>query len=267
MFSVSPVREATTGALLPTYTCPPKRPDIRRLFVWMSVFFMAMAFLESAVVVYLRALYYPEGFDFPLVPMDNTLVGTELGREAATILMLLAVPALVTRSALERFAWFCFGFGVWDIFYYVWLKVLLDWPSSLLSRDLLFLIPVPWVGPVWAPLVISLGLIATALVILHGRSRDPRFRIPGTAWALLIGGALLMITSFVIDPLTRSFDLAALMDSHGDALVNGRDYVPEAFPWPWYVVGFLLAVAGLWLMWRRMNVRTSEPSTTQLQSA
>lgn len=152
---------------------PSTKPAFLRILPWMSVFFMAMAYLESAVVVYLRALYYPEGFDFPLVPMDNTLVGTELGREAATILMLLAVPALVTRSALERFAWFCFGFGVWDIFYYVWLKVLLDWPSSLFSRDLLFLIPVPWVGPVWAPCVISLGLIATAVVILHGRSRNP----------------------------------------------------------------------------------------------
>jgi len=229
------------------------RPDIRRLFVWMSVFFIAMAFLESAVVVYLRALYYPEGFDFPLVAMDNTLVGTEIGREAATILMLLAVPALVTRSALERFAWFCFGFGVWDIFYYVWLKVLLDWPSSLFSRDLLFLIPVPWVGPVWAPCVISLGLIATAVVVLYGRSHNPAFRITPLSWSLLIGGALLMIVSFTIDPMTRSFGVNELMASHGEALTNGRDYVPETFPWPWFAAGFVLAVAGLVGTWR--NIR------------
>jgi len=234
------------------------RPDLRRLFVWMSVFFMAMAFLESAVVVYLRALYYPEGFDFPLVTMDNTLVGTELGREAATILMLLAVPALVTRSALERFAWFCFGFGVWDIFYYVWLKVLLDWPSSLFSRDLLFLIPVPWVGPVWAPCVISLGLIATALVILHGRSHNPAFRIAPRSWALLISGALLMIVSFTIDPMTRSFGVNELMASHGEALTNGRDYVPETFPWPWFSAGFVLSVAGLLRMWRSIRTAWTE---------
>jgi len=227
------------------------RPDIRRLFVWMSVFFIAMAFLESAVVVYLRALYYPEGFDFPLVAMSNTLVGTEIGREAATILMLIAVPALVTRVALERFAWFCFGFGVWDIFYYVWLKVLLDWPSSLFSRDLLFLIPVPWVGPVWAPCVISLGLIATALVILYGRSRTAVFRVPWVSWIFMIGGALLMIVSFTIDPMTRSFSVEDLMDSHGEALSNGRDYVPETFPWPWFAAGFVLSVAGLWHTWRK----------------
>lgn len=234
---------------------PTTKPNFLRLLPWMSVFFMAMAFLESAVVVYLRALYYPEGFDFPLVPMDNTLVGTELGREAATILMLLAVPALVTRSALERFAWFCFGFGVWDIFYYVWLKVLLDWPSSLFSRDLLFLIPVPWVGPVWAPCVISLGLIATAVVILHGRSRNPGFRIAPRSWALLISGALLMIVSFTIDPMTRSFGVNELMASHGEALTNGRDYVPETFPWPWFAAGFVLSVAGLLRTWR--SIRTA----------
>jgi hypothetical protein len=228
-------------------------PAFLSILPWMTVFFIAMAYLESAVVVYLRALYYPEGFDFPLVAMDRTLVGTELGREAATILMLLAVPALVTRAALERFAWFCFGFGVWDIFYYVWLKVLLDWPSSLFSRDLLFLIPVPWVGPVWAPCVISIGLITTAMLLLYGRSRNPAFRVPAMAWVLLIGGALLMVVSFTIDPMTRSFGLESLMDSHGQALANGRDYVPETFPWPWFAAGFVLAVAGLVRTWRSIG--------------
>ena len=84
----------------------------------MSAFFIAMAFLESAVVVYLRALYYPEGFDFPLVPMADTLVVTEVWREACTLVMLLAPAALVTRSAVERFAWFCFGFGNISMFLY-----------------------------------------------------------------------------------------------------------------------------------------------------
>jgi hypothetical protein len=132
-----------------------------RLLPWMTAFFIAMAFLESAVVVYLRALYYPEGFGFPLVPMDPALVATEMGREFATLVMLLAPAALVTRRALERFAWFCIGFGIWDIFYYVWLKVLLGWPASLAEPDLLFLLPVPWVGPVWAPCLISVSVRPT----------------------------------------------------------------------------------------------------------
>lgn len=232
------------------------RADIRRLFVWMTVFFIAMAFLESAVVVYLRALYYPEGFDFPLVPMSETLVITEVWREAATLIMLLAPAALVTRSALERFAWFCFGFGIWDIFYYVWLKVLLDWPESLASRDLLFLIPVPWVGPVWAPCVISLGMIALALTILRKRSKWGELPVGGLSWSLLVTGALLMILSFTLDPLRSSFGLEALTDadlmadSRASALADGRAYIPEAYPWPWFVAGCALALVGLVRMHR-----------------
>lgn len=227
------------------------RPDIRRAFLWMTAFYIAMAYLESAVVVYLRALYYPRGFDFPLVPMDESLVLTEVLREAATLLMVLAPAALITRSALERFAWFCFGFGVWDIFYYAWLKALLDWPSSLVSRDLLFLIPVPWVGPVWAPCLISLGLIALALVILRGRSRAADFRVDGWSWGLLMGGALLMVTSFTIDPLlkVKGLDARASLSSLGDAgaiaLMRGRDYIPQRYPWPWLAAGMAMALAGL----------------------
>lgn len=227
------------------------RADIRRLFVWMMVFFIAMAFLESAVVVYLRALYYPEGFDFPLVPMADTLVLTEVLREACTLVMLLAPAALVTRSAVERFAWFCFGFGIWDIFYYVWLKVLLDWPSSLGAWDILFLIPVPWVGPVWAPFVISLGLIALAVAILRSRSQWPGFRIGWVSWSLLVAGALFMIISFTLDPLRRSFGVKALTGNDlmteplTTALTDGRSYIPESFPWPWFAAGCLLAIAGV----------------------
>ncbi|MBL7937840.1 MAG: hypothetical protein JNL43_00655 [Flavobacteriales bacterium] len=235
------------------------RPDIRRLFVWMSVFFMAMAFLESAVVVYLRALYYPEGFDFPLVPMSATLVTTEVWREAATLIMLLVPGALVARSALERFAWFCFGFGVWDIFYYVWLKVLLDWPSSLASRDLLFLIPVPWVGPVWAPCVVSLGLIGLAVVLLYGRSKRPSGLVDKWSWALFIIGALVIILSFTLDPLMSSFGVQGLVDptlmeeSRSAALVNGRDYIPERFPWALFALGCVVAFAGLFRCYRRIG--------------
>jgi hypothetical protein len=238
------------------------RPDIRRLFVWMSVFFMAMAFLESAVVVYLRALYYPEGFDFPLAPMDPALVTTEVWREAATLIMLLVPGALVTRSALERFAWFCFGFGIWDIFYYVWLKVLLDWPSSLASRDLLFLIPVPWVGPVWAPCVVSLGLVGLAVVLLHGRSKRTAGLVDRWSWSLLISGALLMILSFTLDPLVQSFGVQGLVDptmmaeSRSSALVHGRDYIPERFPWPLFALGCVVAVGGVYRCYRRAGVES-----------
>lgn len=239
------------------------RPDIRRALLWMAVFYIAMAYLEAAVVVYLRALYYPEGFDFPLAPMKRSLVAAEVGREAATMIMLLAPAAILTRSRMERFAWFCFGFGIWDIFYYLWLKVLINWPSSLMSRDLLFLIPVPWVGPVWAPCIISLGLIVLAMIILRGRSRRARFHLGLWDWVMLVGGASLMVISFTIDPLLRADGLDALdsMSSFGavgaKALMEGRDYVPENYPWPWFVAGALIASAGIVRVALRRDVENS----------
>jgi len=246
------------------------RPDIQRIFLWMAVFFIAMAFLESAVVVYLRAMYYPEGFNFPLVAMDGLLVNTEVGREIATMVMLLAPAALVTRSRLERFAWFCFGFGIWDIFYYVWLKVLLDWPASLTDPDLLFLVPVPWVGPVWAPCVVSIGLIALAIVILRGRSNVHGFTIDTRSWVLLIGGAMFMILSFTLEPLQRSFGIDALMDgtlmaeSRASGLTDGRSYIPDSYPMHWFLVGCGMTITGLFFTYTRGASRADNGSSSAL---
>src|SRR5712691_9482143 len=98
---------------------------------WLTIYAVAMACLESAVVVYLRVIYYPDGFDFPLVQMQPSIVAIEMGREAATLVMLLSVAALGGVDRWERFLAFCLSFGVWDIFYYVWLWVFVRWPPSL----------------------------------------------------------------------------------------------------------------------------------------
>jgi hypothetical protein len=216
-----------------------------RLLPWMTIFFIAMAFLESAVVVYLRALYYPEGFRFPLVPMHPALVATEMGRELATMAMLLAPAALVTRRALERFAWFCVGFGIWDIFYYVWLKVLLDWPASLAEPDLLFLLPLPWVGPVWAPCLIAVGLIALGLMIHWRRSTDRGYRLGRLTWGLLITGALIMIASFVAIPFGRSTGQQP-EEADRPGLSASLGVSEDDFSTVWYSVGMAVAAAGMY---------------------
>ena len=138
----------------------------RFVLLWLGLYAVAMGYLESAVVVYLRLLYYPDGFVIasPVLPADTLAV--EIGREAATIVMIGAI-ALVSagRSWWERAAHFLYVFGIWDICYYVFLKVLLDWPESLLTTDVYFLIPVPWIGPVIVPLICSVAIITIALVI------------------------------------------------------------------------------------------------------
>ncbi|HDH53378.1 MAG TPA: hypothetical protein ENH24_02710, partial [Nitrospirae bacterium] len=134
---------------------------------WVTVFGIAMAFVESAVVVYLRAIFYPEGFAFPLNRLADYRILVEVLREIATIFMLLSVACLAGKKFWERFAYFMLSFGIWDIFYYVWLKLLLNWPSSIFDWDILFLIPLPWIGPVIAPVSIALMMIVFSILIAH----------------------------------------------------------------------------------------------------
>lgn len=122
------------------------------------VYALAMALLEAAVVIYLRELYYPAGFlirtasDISIIP--PRILNVELWREAVTIIMLLAVAYLAYDSWKNKFLAFLFAFSVWDIAYYLFLYVFLRWPSSPSTLDIYFLIPRPWIGPVWFPLVL-----------------------------------------------------------------------------------------------------------------
>ena len=127
---------------------------------------VAMGYLEAAVVVYLRALYYPEGFSFPLNPIDAGILRVEIGREAATVVMIFAVAWAAARSGWQTLTGFALVFGVWDVAYYAGLQILLGWPGSLVEPDVLFLIPVVWVGPVWAPSLIGLSMSAAAWAAL-----------------------------------------------------------------------------------------------------
>jgi len=169
------------------------------LLFFLFLFGITMAYFEMAVVVYLRELYYPGGFDFPLKLIGKHLLLVEIGREAASIVMLLAVALIAGRSFYERFAFFAVIFALWDIFYYVWLRVFLGWPEGLLDWDILFLIPLPWIGPVLSPVIVSLCLIIGAAFILKrlwaGGVFAPNFR----EWAIAAGGALLILLSYVVD--------------------------------------------------------------------
>ena len=170
-----------------------------RQVAWMAVFAVTFAFVEASVVVYLRGLYYPEGFQFPLTLMTEQHRAVELAREAATLIMLAAVAMLAGTTRWMRFGYFLIAFGVWDIFYYVWLKAILDWPASLWDWDILFLIPLPWIAPVIAPLLISLLMVATGWMIVRRMDRGGRFR-PGTAsWSIASAATVLLLLSFMLD--------------------------------------------------------------------
>jgi hypothetical protein len=167
--------------------------------IWITIFSIAMAFAESAVVVYLRAIFYPDGFSFPLKVMADYKILVEVFREAATIFMLMAVAYLSGKKFWERFAWFMLSFGIWDIFYYVWLKVLLDWPSSLIEWDVLFLIPLPWIGPVIAPASIALLMIVFGILIVFSFQKGRDFKPSLASYILALAGVIIVLYSFMYD--------------------------------------------------------------------
>jgi len=200
--------------------------------IWMSAFAIAMGFLEGAVVVYLREIYYPEGFQFPLVPIELKLAITEIIRELATLIMLVAVAVLAGKSFTQRFGWFIFIFGVWDIFYYVALKLILGWPESFGTWDILFLIPITWVGIVFDPVLLSLIMIFFALVIVYFSEKNPDTKIFWREWLALIVGSVFVIVSFTMDYAKYLFSAFSLKEMlcpcKREALVQHlSQYIPQ----------------------------------------
>ena len=133
---------------------------MRRGVINATAFAIAMANVETMIVVYLRRLYHPAGFAFPLGRIDPPTYLLELTREACTLAMLATFGIAAGRTKVGKGAYFLLVFGLWDIFYYVWLKIFLHWPASLFTWDILFLIPIPWVGPVLAPVSVACTMIA-----------------------------------------------------------------------------------------------------------
>jgi hypothetical protein len=138
-----------------------------------AVLAAAMAHVEGVVVYYLTR-FLPggpwqnagRGFVFP-----SQYMTVERSRELATMVMLLAIGYLAGRTWPQKLAYYLFAFGCWDVCYYISLRVVLHWPRSLGDRDLLFLIPRQWWGPVWEPVGISLVLMAAAVIILRTTRR------------------------------------------------------------------------------------------------
>lgn len=237
-----------------------------KALLWVSIFSIAMGYLESAVVVYLRAIYYPHGFNFPLPQMDGLMATTELFREVATLIMLVGIGVFVGRNNTERFAWFLYSFAIWDIFYYVFLKALLNWPESLMTWDILFVLPVTWVGPVISPVIVAFTMIAFALIILYANRKHAHAKIDALEWTLLITGSLILIVAFTWDysrfvlqnhsfseiwtiPKQETYKLAA-------------SYMPQSFNWWIFLLGEIVIIAGIIRYWKRMRNKNLETTPT-----
>ncbi|MFO7915187.1 MAG: hypothetical protein R6U43_05795 [Candidatus Krumholzibacteriales bacterium] len=225
-------------------------------FAFLGLYGVAMGMFEAVLVIYLRMLYYPGGFEFPLNWISSPALPFELLRELSTLVMIAAVAVVAAGDRLKRLAWFLYIFAVWDIFYYIFLKLLIGWPESLLTRDILFLIPVTWVGPVLAPVICSVTMILMACCILLPGFYGFRTRTGAVDWLLIYGGAFLVFLSFIEDYamlIIRGGFLPRFFELHRSSEFISRvtEYVPESFNWPLFAAGEALILAGLYMIARR----------------
>jgi hypothetical protein len=193
-----------------------------------TAFAIAMAWVEAASVFYIRALvdriepYQPD----PL-PVDGALGNVELCREAATLVMIATLGLLAAPTWRRRAGYAALAFGVWDIFYYVFLRLISGWPRTLLDWDILFLLPLPWWGPVLAPVSIALVMIVWGTLATQLDEGASQARWP---WALGSIGIAVALAVFMVDAWR--------------ALPDGRDAVlqvlPTTFNWPLFSLALAL---------------------------
>ncbi len=216
----------------------------RAFMRWLLVvaFAIAMAWVEAASVYYLRVLvdridpYQPN----PL-PMRGVLGSVELVREAATLVMLLAVGALSGGTWRARLGYTAIAFGVWDICYYVFLKLMSGWPTSLFNWDILFLLPLPWWGPVVAPVCIALLMIVWGTLASQRPHRNAATERESALWPLTCVGITLALYVFMTDSLHAVYQGAGGM----------RTTLPTVFNWAAFLVALTLMAAPIvQIAWR-----------------
>ena len=226
------------------------------------LFCVAMAALESAVVVYLRALYYTDGFTVAFKLIDPHILLIEVAREAATLVMLWAIGFLTGKTRRERFAYFLLCFAVWDIFYYIWLKVFIDWPASFFEWDILFLIPVTWLGPVLSPVICSFTMILLATVLLRKR----QVRLTARSVIALSAGSLLIFYTYVKDYTTLLLNNNLSSDyfhlfQNKKFITIATSYLPHHYNWTVFSLGEVLIIVVILELYFRSPIPKQNLST------
>ena len=167
------------------------------------------------------------------LPIHGVLGPVELVREAATLVMLLTLGMLAGRTWPTRLGYTAIAFGVWDIFYYVFLRAITGWPRSLLDWDVLFLLPLPWWGPVLAPVSIALLMILWGTFVSQFTDPRPATVLTWTLWGVCGLGIALALAVFMADAL----------HAVPQGLDATRQVLPTRFHWPAFGVALALMTA------------------------
>jgi hypothetical protein len=200
--------------------------------VW--VLALVFGWIEASVVVYLREISVREGalhattylpnLQITLASLPGRLVALEMAREACTLVLLVAVGWLAGRRSADRIGAFVAAFGIWDLTYYTGLRLVSGWPDSISTWDILFLIPSPWVAPVWAPVTVATLFVLAGSYLFWTADRDRRYR--WTDVGVLLVSACLTVAAFLVG---------------STAVIDHR--VPEQFP--------------IWLFWSGVALGTA----------
>jgi hypothetical protein len=213
----------------------------RRWFI-VVLFAIGMAWVEAASVYYLRAMVDRiEPYQANPLPIRGVLGPVELVRETATLVMLLTIGMLAGRTWHTRLGYTAIAFGFWDILYYVFLRVICDWPKSLFDWDILFLLPLPWWGPVFAPICIALLMIVWGTFATQFTTRSAATSLPWTLWSLSWLGIALALYVFMADSLRTVHQ----------GLDATRNMLPNPFNWWVFCVALaLMATPVAQIGWR-----------------
>ncbi len=221
----------------------------RRRLAALVAFALAMAWVESAVVFYLRTMIDRiEPYQANPLPIVGGLAGAELVREAATIVMLATVGWLAGWNFRARFGYFLIAFGVWDLGYYAFLKVLTGWPHSPLDWDILFLLPLPWWGPVLAPSLIAVLMIGVGTLITQTETCTRQCWPTGRSWLTALVGAMVALYVFMQDAIGVA--------AQGETAL--RELLPVSFNWPLFLPALALMAAPLTDLVRQLARPTAE---------
>jgi hypothetical protein len=194
-------------------------------------FAIAMAWVEAASVFYIRTLVdRVQPYQADPLPVNGALGHVELWREAATLVMIAALGVLAGRTWRVRAGYAALAFGAWDIFYYLFLRLISGWPRTLLDWDVLFLLPLPWWGPVLAPVSIALVMIVWGTLVTQSGDDAPDARWTFLTAALAGVGIVLALALFMIDAWR------ALPDGRNAVL----EVLPTTFNWPLFWLALLL---------------------------
>lgn len=212
----------------------PDSHSVKTRLISVGLFAIAMGLLEAICVVYLRQILLPPDGSLNNIAFSNFDFTIEVIREITTLVILLTIAILAAYNWRTRLAMFFLAFGIWDIFYYIGLKIFLDWPATILEWDALFLVPVNWYGPVLAPVLISVYFIIVSIIIVLREATGKKLHITKPA-------ILLQLLTFVVWYYSFTKD---------SSLISEFGYESATYSWLLFVLGIIFCSVGIFITFR-----------------